>query len=224
MSEKRKLIFKEAVFNVPFLIILTVVTAVIMFLSGRSPYDIEQLIKMNMQSDSKIGVSDYLQTSRKSYEVKYYYGDNDGKELYAEFKFEGKGDTPKSTLTLYEARSGFDPGVYTIEWFKSNEYVTFTPPDTTADSDKYEQYLTSEVPLMYSFVNSYSWDGAMLKSGAGDGSASGYSLLGIRLFVWDYTDDGVSRENFIWGIGGNPQEMYSYIRGSEGEYKLMRLK
>ncbi len=224
MSEKRKLIFKEAIFNVPILLILTILTSAAMFLSGRSAYDVRYMIRTNLHSDPQADVTSYLTTSRKSYKIDYSYGDKNENVLYAEFKYEGKGDTPKSILTLYEARSGFDAGEYTIEWFKEKEYVTYTPFNSTASDENYEQYSAEDVPVMYNFVSSYSWNGAMLKSGAADEQTSGYSFMGLKLFVWDYTDEGIIRECFMWGIGGNPREMYSYIRGTDGEYKKMVLK
>ncbi len=224
MSAKRKIIFKEALFTVPFLLIASLITAAVMFKAGRSAYDIEQLVKMNFTSDASQNITGYLTTASKAYDVDYYYGDNESSVLYAQFKYEGKGDEPKSTLTLYEARDGFDPGVYTTAWFFGEEYVTYWPLGSSADGAGFEKYLTTEVPVMYNLVKSYSWDGAMLSSGAGDELVSGYSLFGIKLFIWDYSDNGTIRENFLWGIGGNPREMYSYIHGTQGEYKKIVLK
>ncbi len=160
----------------------------------------------------------------KDYTVRYYYGDNTSSELYAEFSYEGKGDDPKSVLTLYESRDGFDPGVYSVMWFMSEQYVTYWPLNSSADGEGFEKYLANEVPLMFKFVNSYSWDGAMQTSGAEDGGAKGYACLGLKLFVWDHTEKEIMRNNFVWGVGGNPLEYYSYIPGSQGEYKKAVLK
>lgn len=224
MSQKRKIIFKEALFNVPFLLIVSALVFAVMFLSGRSAYDIEQIVKHNLHSDAAADVTACLKTERKAYKLEYYYGDNTDKVLYAEFEYKGKGDTPESTLTLYEARDGFDSGIYTTVWFFDEEYVTYRPLGTSQDSESFEKYLTTEVPLMYQLVNSYSWDGAMLSGGAADGGTSGYKLIGLRLFLWDHADNGNIRENFLWTIGANPRELYSYIPGTQGEYKKVVFK
>ncbi len=224
MNERRKIIFKEALFNVPFLLIVGVVTFVVMFKSGRSAFDIEQIITTNFHSDPKASVEAFLKTEAKSYSVDYYYGDTKDKVLYAEFEYVGRGDDPQSTLTLYEGRDGFDPGVYSTAWFFGEQYVTYWPLGSSADGSGFEKYLTTDVPLMYNLVNSYSWEGAAKSFGADESTLKGYTMLGIKLFSWDYSDNGVMRENFVWGIGGNPREMYSYIRGSQGEYKKAVLK
>ncbi len=224
MNEKRKIIFKEALFTVPFLLIAALATLVVMFLSGRTPQDIERLVVSNFKSDSSADIAPFVKTDAKDYTVRYYYGDNTSSELYAEFSYEGKGDDPKSVLTLYESRDGFDPGVYSVMWFMSEQYVTYWPLNSSADGEGFEKYLANEVPLMFKFVNSYSWDGAMQTSGAEDGGAKGYACLGLKLFVWDHTEKEIMRNNFVWGVGGNPLEYYSYIPGSQGEYKKAVLK
>ncbi|MBQ1388282.1 MAG: hypothetical protein IIY78_01505 [Clostridia bacterium] len=224
MNEQRKIIFKEALFNVPFLLIAGLVTLAVMFKSGRSAFDIEQIILSNFRSTQSISADPFLKTESKSYKVEYYYGDTNDEVLFAEFEYSGRGDDPKSTLTLYEARDGFDPGVYSTAWFLGEEYVTYWPIGSSAEGDGFEKYLSTEVPLMFNLVNSYSWEGAANTFGASESALKGYSMLGVKLFLWDFSDNGVMRENFIWGIGGNPREMYSYIQGSQGEYKKAVLK
>ena len=219
MNEKRKIIFKEALFTVPFLLIAAVFTLLFMFKAGRSAYDIEQTVKTNLRSEPSADVTPFLKTDAKSYTVDYYYGDDSDSVLYAEFSYEGKGDDPKSVLTLYETRDGLDAGVYSVMWFMNDQWVTYWPLNSSADGEGSEKYPASEVPLMYNLVTSYSWDSAMLSSGAADGAAKGYTMLGVKLFTWDASDKGIMRENFIWGVGGNPLEYYSYIPGTQGEYK-----
>ena len=211
MSNKRKIIFKEALFNVPFLLIISAATLLMMLLSGRSAYDIEQLVKLNMHSDPAVSINSFLTTESKSYETVYYYGDKDSSVKYAEFEYKGKGDAPESVLTLYEARDGFEAGVYSLVWFYDEQFVTYTPPG----SDSFEKYSASENPQMCGLVESYAWESAMAQSGAADGMQSGYKLMGLRLFIWNSGD----RECFLWTIGGNPRELYSYILGTQGEYK-----
>lgn len=224
MNPKRKVIFKDAFFVVPFLLIASVITLAVMFKIGRNPYDIDKLITKKFHSNSTADISRYLTHKSDEYTVKYYYGDDDESVMYAEYKYEGRGDHPETTLTLYEARDGFDAGVYSVVWSLGEEYVTYTPPNSTVNSADFEKYLTSEVPLMYNLVTSYSWEGLLNSSGASDGNASGHTFLGIRLFSWDHEENGVLRGNFLWGIGGNPCELYSYIQGSQGEYKKAVLK
>ena len=223
MNVKRKRIFKDALFNVPFVIIISAVTVGFMFCAGRTPYDIKQIAASKIDSKSDLDVSAYYNQRAKSYKVDYYYGDKESEKLYAEFVYDGKGDTPVKTLTLYEARNGFDAGEYSRLWVLGDEYVTYTPPDSTVESGAFEKYLASEVPLMANLVSSYSWDTMLQNSGAVTGCNSS-SEVGVNLFLWDSTENDVLRDNFLWGIGGNPKEMYSYIKGSQGEYKKAVLK
>lgn len=219
MSNKRKIIFKEALFNVPFLLIVTVVTLLFMFFSGRSPYDVEQLVKHDLHSDPTLNITSFLTTEAKSYKTAYYYGDNKDKVKYAEFEYKGKGDAPESILTLYEARDGFDAGIYSLVWFYDEQYVTYIPLDSTGDNSSFIKSPVMENPQMYELVKSYSWEGAMLGFGATNETASGYKLLGLRMYIWNTGDSETLRECFLWTIGGNPQEMYSCIPGSQGEYR-----
>ena len=219
MNEKRKIIFKEALFTIPFLLIALIVTIVVMFLSGRSAYDIKSLVVTNFRSNSSADISPFLKTDSKNYTINYYYGDKNSSEIYASFVYNGKGDDPQSVLTLYEARDGFDPGVYSAVWSLGEQYVTYWPNGSSAEGEGFEKYLATDVPLMFNLVDSYSWEGSMQSSGAADGGIKGYTLLGTKLFVWDHTEKDVMRDNFIWGIGGNPMEYYSYISGDQGEYK-----
>ena len=219
MNIKRKIIFKDALFLVPFMLIVSIATAGIMFKVGRTPYDIEQMAIKNVRSSNTIDISDYIKLKSEKYSVKYYYGDKNDCVLYADFTYDNRGDNPEAVLELYEARDGFDPGKYSIVWFMGEQYVTYTPSEASGEADNIEKYLSSEVPLMYNLVNSYSWDGMLSAWGIDAGSVSARSLMGVRLFSWDHSDKDIMRDNFVWGIGGNPLEVYSYIRGSQGEYK-----
>ncbi len=224
MNAKRKIIFKESLVNIPFIIIASIITVCIMFKAGRNVYDIEQLAILRLSPDHSSKITNYIKKDFDHYNIKYYYGDNDSSVLYAEFSYEGRKETPESKLTLYETRDGFDPGEYSSVWFMNEHYVTFTPPNSSVESDNFEMYLADEVPLMNNLVDSYSWEGMLTSCGAAENAENAYSFLGIKLFRWDHSENDTMRENFVWGIGGNPREMYSYIKGSDGEYKKAILK
>lgn len=213
MSEKRKTIFREGLFIVPFMLIVAVVSLVVMFSVGRTPLDASEIIGKHVETDNSMTLEEYSNYDSTKYEIKYYYGDNTECVKYAEYSYNGKGDKPVQKLTLFETRDGFDPGFYKIEWFHGEEYVTYAALE---NEEKTELYGSGEVPLMYNLVLSYSWQSQMNLYGAEYLPSKGYKLFGfISLYTWD-TDD---RDNVLWGIGGNPIRFYSYIKNTENEYK-----
>ncbi len=212
MSGKRKTIFREALFIVPFMLIVTVVSLAVMFSVGRTPLDTAGIIGRHFAADKSMTFEEYSGYESTKYEIKYYYGDNEECVKYAEYSYNGKGDTPVQKLTLFEARDGFDPGYYKIEWFHGEEYVTYA---TLENEDKTELYTSGEVPVMYYLVLSYSWQSQMDYFGE-ELPSDGYKLFGfISLYTWETEN----RDNILWGIGGNPMQFYSYIKNTDNEYK-----
>ena len=213
MSEKRKTIFREALFIVPFMLIVTVVSLAFMFSIGRTPLDMSQIIERHSLPDSSMTFEEYSGYESTKYTIKYYYGDNEECVKYAEYSYNGKGDKPVQKLTLFETRDGFDPGFYKIEWFHGEEYVTYAALE---NEEKTELYGSGDVPVMYNLVLSYSWQSQMQYYGGEYLPSEGYKLLGfISLYTWDTED----RDNVLWGIGGNPMQFYSYIKDTDNEYK-----
>lgn len=213
MSEKRKTIFREALFIVPFMLIVTVISFSVMFFVGRTPLDASEIIGRHFKADKTMTLEEYSEYDSVKYSLKYYYGDDTECVKYAEYSFNSKGSDPVQSLTLFEPRDGFDPGYYKIEWFHEEEYVTYATLD---NEDKTELYHSEEVPVMYNLILSYSWQSQSELYGASYEPSKGYKLLGfISLYTWD--TDG--RKNILWGIGGNPLQFYSYIKDAENEYK-----
>ncbi len=213
MNEKRKTIFREALFTVPFMLVVSVASIASMFFIGRTPLDAAGVLKRHVRSNKTMSIQDYSEYDSRKYELKYYYGDDDDTVKFAHYSYNAKGDDPIQSLTLYEPRDGFDPGYYKIEWFHDEEYVTYA---TLENEDKTELYYADEVPLMYNLILSYSWKAQAEFYGADNEPSKGYKPLGfISLYLWD--SDG--RKNILWGIGGNPIEFYSYIADAENEYK-----
>lgn len=213
MSEKRKTIFREALFIVPFMLIVSVVSIAAMFFVGRTPLDVAAALQKHVKSDKTMSIEDYSEYSSVKYELKYYYGDDRNSVKFAEYSYNSKGDDPIQSLILYEPRDGFDAGYYKIEWFHDEEYVTYAALD---NEKKTKLYFAKEAPLMYNLIESYSWKAQAEFHGAGFEPSKGYKPLGIiSLYLWDC--DG--RKNILWGIGGNPLQFYSYIANEQNEYK-----
>ena len=59
MSEKRKRIFKDALFIVPFLIVTVIVSLAAMFVSGRDVHEMMTIVKENTNSDPTMDISEY---------------------------------------------------------------------------------------------------------------------------------------------------------------------
>lgn len=214
MSEKRKIIFREGLVIVPFLLLAAAVSLGFMFFSGRTVLDAVKLVARHVKTEIPADSSAYFDYDGVRYTISYFYGDTDSSVQYAEFTYDKNSDKAVQSLTLFEPRDGFDPGFYKIENFHSEEYVTYA---VLENEEETELYLSQDVPVMYNLIQSYSWQGQsdIYKSAAQE-SAKYYKLLGIiSLYTWDA--DG--RENLIWGIGGNPIQFYSYITDSESEYK-----
>jgi len=215
MSEQRKRIFKDALFVIPFLLIVTALSLGVMFLTGRDAKDIMQLVTDNFTSDNKMNISVYTESfSPKKYSLRYSKISDSENEPYAVYAFNKKGDDPTETLTLSKECDGFEAGVYRIEWFHQEQYITFTPLEYDAQT---ESYLVNEQPFMFEYVKSYSWDNLISVSGAAVETVKGYKLLGfISAFTWD---SDTSR-NILWGLGGNPQELYIYSMDSDQSQKV----
>ena len=213
MSEKRKQIFREGLFVVPFMIIVTAVSLIMMFLVGRTPADVVGSVNRNIKSDQSMNIASYTQINKPKYTLYYYYGDDSSSVKFAEFEYNAKGDNPLSSLTLFEARDGFDAGHYKIEWLHAEEYVTYATLDNENET---ENYPAEEVPLMYNIIKSYSWQNQLESFGVEYEPSKGYKLLG---FVSLYTWDSDNRRNILWGIGGNPLVFYSYLGSGSSEYK-----
>ena len=213
MSEKRKTIFREGLFVVPFMLLVTIITAAIMFSVGRTPLDAVGILARHVKSDKSMTLEQYTAYDSVKYNLKYYYGDDTERVKYAEYSYNAKGDETTQSLTLFEPRDGFDPGFYKIEWFHEEEYVTYAALE---NESKTELYHFDEVPVMYNLILSYSWQAQTVLYGTEYEPAKGYKLLGfISLYTWDTE----GRENILWGIGGNPLQFYSYIKEAENEYK-----
>lgn len=217
MSEKRKRIFKDALFVFPFMLIVSAVALGMMFTIGRTPRDMAGILKRNFTSNQSMKIDDYSKYNTKKYNIDYYYGDSESCVKYAEYSYNAKGDDPLQTLKLFEARDGFDPGIYKIEWFHMEEYVTYS---TLENENEVELYKTEEVPLMHNLVESYSWESQMEMYETEVQPSKGYKVLGLlTVYTWESTD----RQNILWGLGGNPKELYSYINNSVSEYKKISL-
>lgn len=218
MSEKRKRIFKEALFIVPFMLIVTAVSLAMMFFVGRTPRDMMGILSRNFTSDKSMKLSDYAEYNNKKYTLEYYYGDSEECVKFAEFSYNSRGDDTIYELTLLEPRDGFDPGNYTIEWFYSEEYVTYSPLGGTEET---ELNLVEDVPITYNMIKSYSWKSQMEAYEADSEMFKGYKVIGlVSVFTWDSPD----RQNIVWGLGGNPKQLYSYLNTSKSEYKKVVYK
>ena len=215
MSEQRKRIFKDALFVIPFLLIVTAVSLGAMFLNGRDAKDIMEIITENFTSDNQMNISVYTEAfAPKKYTLKYSELSDSDSEPYAVYVLNKKGDDPTETLTLSKECDGFEAGVYKIEWFHQEQYVTFTPLEYDAQT---ENYLVVEQPYMYEYIKSYSWDNLMTESGASYEVIKGYKILGfISAFTWD----SETSQNIIWGLGGNPVELYIYSIDYEQSRKV----
>lgn len=217
MSDKRKRIFKESLFIVPFLLVVTVVSLVMMFGIGRTVRDTLDIVRENMTSDSNMNISTYTDRESKKYTLKYYYGEKGECTEYAEFTLKAKSDDTTYELTLFEARDGFEAGYYKTEWFYSTEYVTYAP---LTDKDNGKSYPVEEEPYMYEYIKSYSYENLMESFGATTEVSKGYKILGlINLYTWDSSD----RVNCIWGIGSKPMQFYTYLNDNTTEYKKVTL-
>ncbi|MEE3451344.1 MAG: hypothetical protein VZR27_11740 [Acutalibacteraceae bacterium] len=215
MSEQRKRIFKDALFIIPFLLVVTVLSLGLMFLTGRDAKAIMQLVTENFNSNQDMSVSVYTESfAPKKYTLKYSEISDSENEPYAVYVLNKKGDDPTETLTLSKQCDGFEAGVYKIEWFHQEQYVTFTPLDYDAQTVSYQ---VAEQPFMYEYVKSYSWDNLLSTSGATYEVVKGYKLLGfISAFTWD----SETSQNILWGLGGNPQELYIYSNVAEQSKKI----
>lgn len=211
MSEKRKRIFKESAFFVPFLLVVTIVSLILMFSAGRTVRDAMNLVSENLTSDVNMDVSAYAVNENKKYTLTYCYGEGEESTEYAEFSQKMKSDQTVYTLTLYEPRDGFDAGYYTTDWFYSEEFVTYAPLD---DEENATSYSVSEQPYMYDYILSYSYDTLMNNYGATTEMSKGYNIIGLKIYMWDTID----RVNYLWGLGGNPMQFYSYLYGNDSEY------
>lgn len=197
----------------PFLLVVTAVSFVMMFGIGRTVRDMLSLVNENLSSDSNMDISTYLDNESKKYTLKYYYGEKGECTEYAEYTLKAKGDEPTYELTLFEARDGFDAGYYKTEWFYSVEYVTYAPLD---DKDNGKSYPVEQEPYMYEYIKSYSYDALLEDYGASTEISKGYKILGvINLYTWDSSE----RVNCIWGIGGRPMQFYTYLNDNTTEYK-----
>ena len=70
MSEKRKRIFKDALFLVPFLIITALLTLGLMFVAGRDVFEMMTIVKENTTSDSAMDVSGYINLQSNKYSLR----------------------------------------------------------------------------------------------------------------------------------------------------------
>lgn len=211
MSEKRKRIFKEGAFFLPFLLVVTMVSLIIMFSVGRTMRDAMDLVSENFTSDKNMDVLAYAENESKKYTLKYYYGDAESRTEYAEFTKKMKSDQTIYSLTLLEPRDGFDAGYYTTDWFYSEEFVTYAPLD---DKDNTTSYTLDEQPYMYEYILSYSYETLMNDYGATYEVSRGYNILGLKIYMWDSSE----RVNYLWGLGGNPMQFYSYLYDKNIEY------
>lgn len=203
----------------PFLLIVTVVSLVLMFSIGRDARDVMQLISNKLSVDSSMDLSDYSENKGEKYSLKYYYGDGTDTTLYADFSQKEKGGEVTYSLTLYEPRNGFEPGYYKTEWFHSEEYVTYAPLD---DKNNETSNRAEEQSYIYDYIKSYSYDGLMSELGADSiNSTDSFKILGLgTVFQWSF--DG--RENYMWGLGNTPIELYSYIFNGSSEYKKVSIR
>lgn len=219
MSEHKKQILRESVFLIPFLLIAAVVSVAVMFGTGRNVMDIVETAQSSLTPSAQLDLADFAGDSGSASSLKYYYGNygNDGETVkYAEFREKADSNEPTVSLTLYEPRDGFDAGYYKTEWFHSEEYITYAPPD---DKNNAESYPIGEQPYMYEYVKSYSYENLLNNYGALTEYSNGYSILNaVKLFVWN--TDG--RTNMMWGIGSIPMQFYTYYNNSD-EYKKVTI-
>ncbi|MDE7390452.1 MAG: hypothetical protein K2M82_05885 [Lachnospiraceae bacterium] len=213
MNERRKRILKESLFLFPFLIVVSIVSIGIMFAQGRTIRDTVDLVEEYFTSDSGMDLSVYAENNSNKYTLKYYYGEKDSSEQYAEYTQKTRDGETTCNLVLYEPRDGYQAGYYTTEWFYSVEYVTYAPLD---DENSANSYPAEEEPYMYEYIRSYSYDSLLTTNGVETDAYKGYKLLGfISLYSWDYID----RTACAWGIGSKPFEFYIYYNDSTTEYK-----
>ena len=66
MSEKRKRIFKDALFIVPFMLVTVIVSIIMMFVVGRDVFDMMTIVKENTTSDKTMDISEYTETNKYS--------------------------------------------------------------------------------------------------------------------------------------------------------------
>lgn len=215
MSEKRKRIFRESIFLIPFLLIVTVVSLGCLFKIGRTVKDTVMFVEEHLSADNSMDISVYAE-GRDRYTLKYYYGDNDSCTKFAEYSMKS-GDEPVYELTLLEDRDGFEAGFYKTEWFHSAEYVTYAPID---DEKNTESYTVEEQPYIYEYIKSYSYDSLMSNHGALTEYSDGYSVFGIfNMYVWD-SENGV---NCIWGVGKRAVQFYTCPNSGGTEYKKVTI-
>ena len=217
MSEKRKRIFKDALFLVPFLIITALLTLGLMFVAGRDVFEMMTIVKENTTSDSAMDVSGYINLQSNKYSLSYSYGDKENSVEYAVYSYNAKGDNPIETLVLKEERDGFEPGTYKIEWYTNQDFVSYTPDGSTSAP---VLYYAEEQPYMCEYVRSYSWSNMLYGLSIDSDTAKGYKVLKVlSAYVWDNSE----RENILLGLGGNPTDLYSYRIDKPGEYKHIKL-
>ena len=217
MSEKRKRIFKDALFIVPFLIVTVIVSLAAMFVSGRDVHEMMTIVKENTNSDPTMDISEYTKLEKNKYTLSYSYGDKESSVVYAFYTYNYKGDNPIETLDLKEQRDGYEPGIYKIEWYMNQEFVSYTPDGSTSEPVLYPSV---EQPYMCDYVRSYSWNTMLDNLGVDSDLSKGYKVLKVlSAYVWDTTE----RENILLGFGGNPTEMYSYLHDKPGEYRHVKI-
>lgn len=218
MSEKRKVVLMEGLFLVPFLLIATVISLVLMFGIGRNFSDIVELSQEYLTADSSMDITEYEFDEDKGYKLKYYYGESEQCTEFANYSQKSNKDGITYELTLLEARDGFDAGYYKTEWFHSEEYITYAPIE---DKNKTTSYPVDEQPYMYNYVKSYSYETLLNDYSALSSNTNGYSILGIvKLYVWETN----GRVNCIWGIANKPIQFYTKIDNGTEEYKKVVFK
>ncbi len=220
MSDRRKRIFRESLFLVPFLLIVTVVTLLLMYRTGRTIRDTAELIADNLTVNEDMDISVYTDDfDDDKYTLQYYYGETGESTLYAEFVCNTKDeDEPVYCLTLYEERGGYSAGAYETEWFHSEEYISYEPLD--GSDGETTSTLVDEAPQTYSYIKSYSYDSLLSDYGVYTEQIKGYKLLGLlSYYTWDTSD----RVNCIFGIGGKPLRFYTYPNDNTTEYKKVVL-
>ena len=116
MSEKRKRIFKDALFIVPFMIVTAAVSMVLMFIAGRDIHEMMTIVKENTNSEPTMDITEYTGLQSDKYSLSYSYGDKESSVVYASYTYNAKGDNIVETLELKGERDEFDPGTCKIEW------------------------------------------------------------------------------------------------------------
>ena len=71
MNEKRKTIFREALFTVPFMLVVSVASIASMFFIGRTPLDAAGVLKRHVRSNKTMSIQDYSEYDSRKYELKY---------------------------------------------------------------------------------------------------------------------------------------------------------